>query len=119
MRWLWWFLLVPQGFLLVGYLRDLGLPALDMTVFAALYLAWFAQAPALPLMLVGVAIGRALVDELIDWCTRPEYVYRHEWQQHDLVMWDNRCVLHRATVIPDKARRIMHRTTIAGVDPVR
>ena len=63
MRWLWWFLLVPQGFLLVGYLRDLGLPALDMTVFAALYLAWFAQAPALPLMLVGVAIGRALVDE--------------------------------------------------------
>ena len=51
MRWFWWFLLVPQGFLLVGYLRDLGLPAIDMAVFSALYLAWFAQAPALPLML--------------------------------------------------------------------
>ena len=61
--------------------------------------------------------GRALVGELIDWCTRPEYVYRHRWRQHDLVMWDNRCVLHRATVIPREARRIMHRTTIAGNGP--
>ena len=58
--------------------------------------------------------GRALVAELIDWCTRPEYVYRHVWRQYDLVMWDNRCALHRATVIPEKERRIMHRTTIAG-----
>lgn len=63
MRWVWWFLLVPQGFLLVGYLRDLGLPAIDMAVFSALYLAWFAQARALPVLLVAVAIGRALVDE--------------------------------------------------------
>lgn len=63
--------------------------------------------------------GRALVDELIDWCARPQYVYRHRWRQHDLVMWDNRCVLHRATVIPHDARRIMHRTTIAGGGPAR
>lgn len=63
--------------------------------------------------------GRALVAELIDWCARPEYVYRHRWRRHDLVMWDNRCVLHRATVIPETRRRIMHRTTIAGSGPVR
>ena len=63
--------------------------------------------------------GRALVAELIDWCTRPEYVYRHVWRQYDLVMWDNRCALHRATVIPEKERRIMHRTTIAGEGAVR
>ena len=62
--------------------------------------------------------GRALAGELIDWCTRPEYVYRHKWQRYDLVMWDNRCALHRATVIPAKERRIMHRTTIAGDEPV-
>ena len=63
--------------------------------------------------------GRALVAELIDWCTRPERVYRHRWRRHDLVMWDNRCVLHRATVIPEAKRRIMHRTTVAGDGPVR
>jgi alpha-ketoglutarate-dependent taurine dioxygenase len=63
--------------------------------------------------------GRALVKELIDWCTRSEYVYRHRWQKHDLVMWDNRCALHRATLIPEKEHRIMHRTTVAGEGPVQ
>ena len=62
--------------------------------------------------------GRILAKELIDWCTRPEYVYTHKWQRHDLVMWDNRCVLHRATAVPAKEKRIMHRTTIAGQGPV-
>jgi alpha-ketoglutarate-dependent taurine dioxygenase len=69
---------------------------------------------------VGMAAdaGRALKHELMDWCTRPGYVYRHRWRRHDLVMWDNRCVLHRATNIPARERRLMHRTTIAGVGPV-
>lgn len=62
--------------------------------------------------------GRALVAELIEWCTRPEYVYRHRWRQYDLVMWDNRCALHRATVIPTTEPRLMHRATIAGEGPV-
>lgn len=62
-RWLWWFLLVPQGFLLVGFLQDLGLPPLDMAVLSCLYLAWFAERSALPFLLLGVAIGRTLVDE--------------------------------------------------------
>ena len=42
-RWLLWFLLVPQGFLLAGFLSDLGLPPLDMAVLSCLFLAWFAQ----------------------------------------------------------------------------
>ena len=62
--------------------------------------------------------GRALVAELIEWCTRPEYVYRHRWRQYDLVMWDNRCTLHRATAIPTTEPRLMHRATIAGEGPV-
>ena len=62
--------------------------------------------------------GRALVAELIEWCTRPEYVYRHRWSQYDLVMWDNRCTLHRATAIPTTEPRLMHRATIAGEGPV-
>lgn len=62
-RWLLWFLLMPQAFLFVGFLQDLGLPPLDMAVLASLYLAWFAQRSALPFLLLGVAIGRTLVDE--------------------------------------------------------
>ena len=63
MRWLWWFLLVPQTFLLAGVLQDLGLPPLDMAVLSCLFLAWFAERQALPFLLLGIAIGRALTDE--------------------------------------------------------
>lgn len=70
--------------------------------------------------IVGMPVdeGRLFAKELIDRCTRPEYVHTHKWQQHDLVMWDNRCVLHRASAVPAKEKRIMHRTTIAGRGPV-
>jgi alpha-ketoglutarate-dependent taurine dioxygenase len=67
---------------------------------------------------MGEEEGLALKQSLIDWCTRPAYVYRHRWHRHDLVMWDNRCALHRATHIPTRERRLMHRTTIAGQGPV-
>ncbi len=63
------------------------------------------------------AKGRALVEQLLQWCTRDDYVYSHQWSKHDVVMWDNRCALHRVTHVPFKERRIMHRTTIAGVKP--
>ena len=68
----------------------------------------------------GLAVeeGRGLAEDLVAWCTRPEYVYQHVWRQHDLVMWDNRCALHRVTHIPTHERRIMHRTTVAGEGPV-
>ena len=57
--------------------------------------------------------GRAFVEELLDCCTRDEYIYRHDWQVGDLLMWDNRSTLHRATPF-DAAehRRIMRRTTV-------
>ena len=53
----------------------------------------------------------------VEHVTRPEFCYRHEWGEGDLVVWDNRCVLHRATPY-DTARhkRLMQRTTISG-DP--
>ena len=61
--------------------------------------------------------GRALLRTLLEHVTQPAFVYRHEWREGDLVVWDNRCVLHRATPY-DTARhpRLMQRTTIAG-DP--
>jgi alpha-ketoglutarate-dependent 2,4-dichlorophenoxyacetate dioxygenase len=61
--------------------------------------------------------GRALLKTLLDHVARPEFCYRHEWTEGDLVIWDNRCILHRATPF-DTARykRLMQRTTVGG-DP--
>ena len=62
--------------------------------------------------------GRALLRDLLALATRSEFVYRHRWQVGDLVMWDNRAVLHRGRPW-DAARyqRVMHRTTVAGEGP--
>ena len=61
--------------------------------------------------------GRAFLKELLDHVTRPEFCYRHEWQEGELVVWDNRCVLHRATPYDTvRYKRLMQRTTISG-DP--
>ena len=62
--------------------------------------------------------GRALLEELTALCTQPQFVYSHAWRVHDLVIWDNRCTLHRATTF-DKTqyRRKLHRTTVAGTMP--
>lgn len=59
--------------------------------------------------------GRALLRSLLEHVTRPEFVYRHEWQEGDLIVWDNRCVLHRATPYDTvRHRRLMQRTTVSG-----
>jgi alpha-ketoglutarate-dependent 2,4-dichlorophenoxyacetate dioxygenase len=59
--------------------------------------------------------GRALLKELLGRVTQPPFCYQHEWTLGDLVIWDNRCVLHRATPY-DATRftRLMQRTTIGG-----
>jgi len=62
--------------------------------------------------------SRALLDRLLSATTRAERVYRHSWRVGDLVMWDNRCVLHRGRPWDSaRHRRVMHRTTVAGVGP--
>lgn len=58
--------------------------------------------------------GDALLQELLDWTTRPERIYRHEWTLGDLLMWDNTGVLHRAEPYPVDSGRMMHRTTLMG-----
>lgn len=70
--------------------------------------------------IIGLPIedGLKLRDELIGWATRPDMVYRHRWTQGDIVMWDNRCALHRAAGFPPGHARVMHRTTVAGDGPV-
>jgi alpha-ketoglutarate-dependent 2,4-dichlorophenoxyacetate dioxygenase len=59
--------------------------------------------------------GRILIKELSAHVTQPEFVYRHLWRQHDLVMWDNRCALHRGRPSDPTFARVMHRTTVAGI----
>jgi alpha-ketoglutarate-dependent 2,4-dichlorophenoxyacetate dioxygenase len=62
--------------------------------------------------------SRRVLDELLAHTTRPECVYQHRWRQWDLVMWDNRCVLHRGRPWDAaRHRRVMHRTTVAGEGP--
>ena len=62
--------------------------------------------------------ARALLRELREAATRPELVYTHRWRVGDLVMWDNRCMLHRGRPWDEsKYRRVMHRTTVAGEGP--
>jgi len=58
--------------------------------------------------------GRALIAELIERATQPQFVYTLKWQgPGDLVIWDNRCTMHRATPFEDtKYRRDMRRTTV-------
>ena len=59
-----------------------------------------------------VEAGRALLKELTDFATQPRFVYRHRWTRGEIVVWDNRCVLHRATPFDDLVeRRDMRRTT--------
>jgi alpha-ketoglutarate-dependent taurine dioxygenase len=63
--------------------------------------------------------GRALLDELLAWSTTPDRVYRHEWSVGDMVIWDNRGVLHRACPYDATSARDMHRTTISGEEPIQ
>ena len=57
--------------------------------------------------------GRALLDELMAFATQPRFVCAHKWQAGDLVIWDNRCTMHRASPFDSRAhKRELHRTTI-------
>ena len=62
------------------------------------------------------AEGRALIDELIAHTTQRQFVYTHRWRPHELVMWDNRCTMHRGTDYDDlRWVRDMRRVTISDV----
>jgi taurine dioxygenase len=64
--------------------------------------------------------GRTLMRELLAFATGPRFTYRHRWQAGDLIMWDNRCTVHRGTKYDTvKHRRRMHRTTLAGTERPR
>ena len=63
--------------------------------------------------------GRVLLKELIDFATQREFVYRHKWTCGDVVIWDNRCTMHRATPFDvTREGRVVRRCTVIGEVPV-
>ena len=60
--------------------------------------------------------GRALLDALVDHATQRRFVYTHRWRVNDLVMWDDRCTMHRGTDFDDlRFRRDMQRATVRDI----
>ena len=64
--------------------------------------------------------GRELLDQLIEHSIQPQYVYKHSWTNHDIVMWDNRCIMHSVEPFDNNnIKRIMHRVTLVGdLEPI-
>jgi len=67
---------------------------------------------------MSVEEGRALLDELLDWCTQDRFCYRHKWTAGDLVIFNNPGLLHKSYPYNDAAGRVMHRTTLKGVEAI-
>lgn len=62
--------------------------------------------------------GLGFLDDLVEFVTSDEFVYRHKWQVGDLLVWDNRCTLHTGTLFDDKKyKRLMHRMWAKGDKP--
>jgi alpha-ketoglutarate-dependent 2,4-dichlorophenoxyacetate dioxygenase len=61
--------------------------------------------------------GRMLIRDLIEHATQPQFVHTHRWQVGDLVIWDNRCSMHRGRPYDDAHRRDLRRATIEDDAP--
>jgi alpha-ketoglutarate-dependent taurine dioxygenase len=62
--------------------------------------------------------ARQLIADLTEIAADPRFVYTHRWETDDVLMWDNRCTMHQVTPFDPRERRVMHRTTIVGTEPV-
>ena len=85
---------------------DTGRKALYVNEGHTIGLAGLSEAEALPLM-----------QKLFTFSIQPEFVYRHVWQHHDVLFWDNRRALHHALPYDPHHVRHMHRVTVAGDRP--
>lgn len=65
-----------------------------------------------------VSESEALLDALWAFCTRSEFVYEHRWQVGDLLIWDNRSVIHRRDAFDPSSRRVMLRAQVKGERPL-
>jgi alpha-ketoglutarate-dependent taurine dioxygenase len=65
------------------------------------------------------AEGRAILMRLLEWAAQPAFTYRHHWSVGDCVIWDNTCALHRVIPYSQDSGRVMHRTSVAGVERIQ
>lgn len=70
--------------------------------------------------ILGMSIGdaRKLIEELEAFATQPRFVYSHRWRPGDLLVWDNRCTLHRATSFDTRYDRTLYRVQVKGELPI-
>jgi len=63
---------------------------------------------------LGLELGEseALLDALWEHATQPQFTFRQEWRVGDVIVWDNRCTLHRRDAFDPRARRLLHRTQV-------
>jgi alpha-ketoglutarate-dependent taurine dioxygenase len=61
-----------------------------------------------------ISAGRSLIARLMEWSGQPDFVYTHDWQPGDFVIWNNCGVMHRVVPYDEDCGRLMHRTTIMG-----
>lgn len=62
--------------------------------------------------------SNALLARMLDWATQPRYTYSHDWQVGDVVVYDNTTALHRVLPYAQDSGRLMHRTSLAGEEPL-
>ena len=67
---------------------------------------------------MSVSEGRALLTRLLEWTVQPAFKYRHQWEEGDFVVWNNSGALHRVIPYDANSGRMMHRTSLAGVEQV-
>ena len=70
--------------------------------------------------IVGLPVpeSEAILDRIWAYATQQQFVFTHHWTVGDVVMWDNRCVMHRRDAFDPQSRRIMHRTQVKGEAPI-
>lgn len=79
-------------------------------------------------LLLGYTAGRILgmsdgestkaLNELLEWATQPQFVYRHHWSVGDMIIWDNTGVMHRVEKYRADSGRLLSRVTLVGEEPV-
>lgn len=67
---------------------------------------------------MSVEDGNMLLCRLLEWATQPQYVFRHQWQAGDFLLFDNTGTMHRAAEYPLDSKRLMRRTTLHGEEPI-
>ena len=66
-----------------------------------------------------VAESDALLDALFEHAAQPQFAWHHDWKNGDLLMWDNRCVMHRRDPFDPAVQRTLHRVVVKGTKPFR